>query len=105
SFSSSRRHLAPPSFPTRRSSDLTRRLGHHVGHLGRRLFRRRLVLLALAVDRPRLGSDLDLQLRLGLGLGLDLGRRRRRFGFALLDRKSTRLNSSHQIISYAVFCL
>src|SRR5258708_37459241 len=25
--------------------------------------------------------------------------------FRLLDRKSTRLNSSHQIISYAVFCL
>src|SRR5207244_8774102 len=25
--------------------------------------------------------------------------------FANLDRKSTRLNSSHQIISYAVFCL
>src|SRR5258708_25599210 len=24
---------------------------------------------------------------------------------AVLDRKSTRLNSSHQIISYAVFCL
>src|SRR5258708_24521562 len=30
----------------------------------------------------------------------------RRDGFAVLrDRKSTRLNSSHQIISYAVFCL
>src|SRR5258708_24279776 len=29
--------------------------------------------------------------------------RRTRFGPA--DRKSTRLNSSHQIISYAVFCL
>src|SRR5258708_27561020 len=35
-----------------------------------------------------------------------------RFGFGLFlvelkdsDRKSTRLNSSHQIISYAVFCL
>src|SRR5258708_8507551 len=26
-------------------------------------------------------------------------------GVELLDRKSTRLNSSHQIISYAVFCL
>src|SRR5258708_24328705 len=26
-------------------------------------------------------------------------------GFAAQDRKSTRLNSSHQIISYAVFCL
>src|SRR5258708_31910344 len=28
-----------------------------------------------------------------------------RLGRVLLDRKSTRLNSSHQIISYAVFCL
>src|SRR5947208_6360405 len=27
------------------------------------------------------------------------------FAWAGLDRKSTRLNSSHQIISYAVFCL
>src|SRR5215216_7387322 len=26
-------------------------------------------------------------------------------GFHIQDRKSTRLNSSHQIISYAVFCL
>src|SRR2546426_9260258 len=31
----------------------------------------------------------------------------RRLGYtdALLDRKSTRLNSSHLVISYAVFCL
>src|SRR5207244_12148979 len=28
-----------------------------------------------------------------------------RAGDKVLDRKSTRLNSSHQIISYAVFCL
>src|SRR2546422_5570338 len=28
-----------------------------------------------------------------------------RFGIALTDRKSTRLNSSHGYISYAVFCL
>src|SRR5258708_24653194 len=27
------------------------------------------------------------------------------FSDPILDRKSTRLNSSHQIISYAVFCL
>src|SRR5258708_28705844 len=27
------------------------------------------------------------------------------FETRILDRKSTRLNSSHQIISYAVFCL
>src|SRR5258708_10723748 len=30
---------------------------------------------------------------------------RERKGAGGLDRKSTRLNSSHQIISYAVFCL
>src|SRR5438552_15883448 len=29
----------------------------------------------------------------------------RRQPVAVVDRKSTRLNSSHQIISYAVFCL
>src|SRR5256885_6607604 len=27
------------------------------------------------------------------------------YHFAILDRKSTRLNSSHLVISYAVFCL
>src|SRR5258708_29734196 len=31
--------------------------------------------------------------------------RRGKAGQLLSDRKSTRLNSSHQIISYAVFCL
>src|SRR5258708_8745115 len=36
--------------------------------------------------------------RAGLGLGQPRAR-------ILQDRKSTRLNSSHQIISYAVFCL
>src|SRR5207244_11355330 len=35
----------------------------------------------------------------------DLRRRRRRAQWRGVDRKSTRLNSSHQIISYAVFCL
>src|SRR5438552_9808116 len=33
------------------------------------------------------------------------GRRRRTVDRTSRDRKSTRLNSSHQIISYAVFCL
>src|SRR3712207_6930446 len=36
--------------------------------------------------------------------GLQVEERRLRAG-ALLDRKSTRLNSSHANISYAVFCL
>src|SRR5258708_28098690 len=35
----------------------------------------------------------------------DVARHRSRTALAHRDRKSTRLNSSHQIISYAVFCL
>src|SRR5258708_30460070 len=42
----------------------------------------------------------------GAGLLQDLGNLRAAVAVAIaLDRKSTRLNSSHQIISYAVFCL
>src|SRR2546427_9274052 len=68
---------------------------------------------SVAVDRPaavpaaqedpreaprELGRDLpEVQLRAGAGRALDLQ--------AVADRKSTRLNSSHSQISYAVFCL
>src|SRR5207244_9617437 len=34
-----------------------------------------------------------------------VGNQPRMYAIVPLDRKSTRLNSSHQIISYAVFCL
>src|SRR5207302_11324540 len=84
------RHVS--SFPTRRSSDLNRfgnvgrllrgvreELALHLGHLLRVHVAERLVQ---AADGAR------VQL-------LD----------ARLDRKSTRLNSSHVKISYAVFCL
>src|SRR5207244_13241615 len=37
--------------------------------------------------------------------GLDLPASDHQGAEEILDRKSTRLNSSHQIISYAVFCL
>src|SRR2546427_4019713 len=37
--------------------------------------------------------------------GVDWPALRRRYGALLPDRKSTRLNSSHSQISYAVFCL
>src|SRR3712207_7958729 len=61
-------------------------------------------LLLLAGARG--GEDLFAVLGLGLPLGelddrLDLGVGDER----TLDRKSTRLNSSHANISYAVFCL
>src|SRR5947208_7730972 len=63
-------------FPTRRSSDLLHR-GLQRGHV-------RVDLIVLLVS-----DQLFLEER----------------AVASLDRKSTRLNSSHQIISYAVFCL
>src|SRR5258708_31939497 len=56
-----------------------------------------------------LARTLELErLQKELVAGCELGRPSVRCGFVTLyegDRKSTRLNSSHQIISYAVFCL
>src|SRR5258708_25961337 len=49
----------------------------------------------------RVGGRELLELVLGLRAAADLARQEQRGA----DRKSTRLNSSHQIISYAVFCL
>src|SRR5258708_31249262 len=60
------------------------------------LFRSMEVNLNGAVGKLQLASDLFVRPPLGYQMH-DLA-------FAL-DRKSTRLNSSHQIISYAVFCL
>src|SRR5690349_22486981 len=72
------------SFPTRRSSDLPGavRLADHDAHLGHG---------GLADRADHLGAVADD------ALALDQRGHR--------DRKSTRLNSSHVEISYAVFCL
>src|SRR5207244_9226706 len=68
---------SPHSFPTRRSSDLAER-----GRVALELLAR----FDLDDVRPHVRELAD-------------------GGRARADRKSTRLNSSHQIISYAVFCL
>src|SRR5205807_10018627 len=86
--SSARRHRALHSFPTRRSSDLIVSVAfvvaaHHAGS----------AYLDLTVLR-----DPHIDIRDRASNGADLGTRTR-------DRKSTRLNSSHLVISYAVFCL
>src|SRR5690606_40856176 len=81
------RHL--PSFPTRRSSDLNILLnlnGEYVGLVERKEAMATYGLCELL--RYILNKRLHLQ---------ELALR--------LDRKSTRLNSSHVKISYAVFCL
>src|SRR5260221_8256045 len=65
--------------------------------------RHRLTVSREGADARPGGQHVERVLRLGLGeqvaddLDLDAAEQR--------DRKSTRLNSSHTVISYAVFCL
>src|SRR5690606_40193419 len=89
------RHLT--SFPTRRSSDL----GYcHIGLL------RTAIILIVEMDIPLTEVSFG---NIGIG-GMtrsQLGQHLERFVLIPfhIDRKSTRLNSSHVKISYAVFCL
>src|SRR5699024_12874154 len=71
------------SFPTRRSSDLTARLVEHIHEVGvfKDVFHLAAAQKVFDILRDARGNAKDL------------------------DRKSTRLNSSHVSISYAVFCL
>src|SRR5947208_3843810 len=89
-----RQHRDLPSFPTRRSSDLD---GLRCDWIKHDLD----VADSNGIKRPECVGDLfgraSDALRGALALRAGLSKRS--------DRKSTRLNSSHQIISYAVFCL
>src|SRR5438132_14376667 len=58
------------------------------------LFRSHAEALVSALVHPHLETELLAVERPALAVGRDIG-----------DRKSTRLNSSHTVISYAVFCL
>src|SRR5437763_8787219 len=84
-----------PSFPTRRSSDLLRRVSfpHPIDDQP----------ITLAVQAVQIGSDgAASPLTVTIPVSLKDQKANRD---APLDRKSTRLNSSHRCISYAVFCL
>src|SRR5207248_8942004 len=66
-----------------------------------------LYALADAIGAAAENDDLPARAGLGFAGGL-IGRieiRSEAFEFGRTDRKSTRLNSSHRTISYAVFCL
>src|SRR5690606_41400685 len=82
------------SFPTRRSSDLSTEIDYRGNHMP---------------DDGELKTMMDFARELGLKIILKPtvnvrdGSWRAHINF--LDRKSTRLNSSHVKISYAVFCL
>src|SRR5205807_4626181 len=84
-FQSPRHPRALHSFPTRRSSDLVPQSSA--------------TPTLVRVD----GVEIDLARRRVTRDGVPVHLTRTEL--ALLDRKSTRLNSSHLVISYAVFCL
>src|SRR5947209_15151135 len=66
----------------------------------------RSVALDLVYDRRREGYDpLNRFMELFEGVSTSSAKAGRAEELAALDRKSTRLNSSHANISYAVFCL
>src|SRR5207248_10741820 len=98
-FYASGRSRVLPSFPTRRSSDLSSFLAVN----------RHVRASARISHPPAIASRATFRSFASAGtlhrsarqLGHHRGDARRRAG----DRKSTRLNSSHRTISYAVFCL
>src|SRR5207244_13282987 len=97
-------HLLP-SFPTRRSSDLPKmpRFFRWIVQLARIV---EIKHNLLAVFGRAIQFYDDLMSESGIrSWGFSCRDRSRGREFVRLDRKSTRLNSSHQIISYAVFCL
>src|SRR5207244_9185965 len=96
-------HPVPPPSPTRRSSDLTAALSpeldamvaayeHKYGHPPSK--RTRWLMDQQAADKTRRPKSAARKIHGTSGSDADEA-----------DRKSTRLNSSHQIISYAAFCL
>src|SRR5947208_7539563 len=87
-------------FPTRRSSDL-------FGLNATSFIRAISLAVGQTLDaRPEIVvSDLDHESNVATWLALQRAGARIVWWQARIDRKSTRLNSSHQIISYAVFCL
>src|SRR5205814_8357509 len=94
-LSGPRVHRALRSFPTRRSSDLMRKCYEDGISIPRDLS-------VVGFDDIRLAQFMLPPLTTVQMSQAELAR----LAFdALLDRKSTRLNSSHLGISYAVFCL
>src|SRR5207248_10128755 len=90
------------SFPTRRSSDLPAALAGAAPACAPRVLVRSDEPDAAASDllrRSEQGGVLLWRAREGFRARLGMVRLRHQ------DRKSTRLNSSHRTISYAVFCL
>src|SRR5437762_7371919 len=86
-------HRDLPSFPTRRSSDLLKAVGSFGGNNAPR------EIESAAIASPS-GNWVSM-----VWPNMVPVARTAKSGCSARDRKSTRLNSSHRCISYAVFCL
>src|SRR5207244_12426107 len=97
--------LSPSSFPTRRSSDLRRRTCYTTA---RQAMTRSEIpaMSAYKSDFLNILAERGFIHQISEPEALDARAKAGAISAYIgLDRKSTRLNSSHQIISYAVFCL
>src|SRR5688572_32001397 len=95
-------HRCVRSFPTRRSSDLDRAFQSWRNTTAKE----RAGLLRKWFDLMMANQeDLAVLMTREQGKPLTESRGEIAYGAAARDRKSTRLNSSHSQISYAVFCL
>src|SRR5207248_7826935 len=92
------------SFPTRRSSDLEPETQKHYLRLIHSEARRLTDLIDEFLDLQRIEQG-SFQLALEPFELSELLREETELFSGQRDRKSTRLNSSHRTISYAVFCL
>src|SRR5207253_9061110 len=97
-FSSSLDHRHLHSFPTRRSSDLFANQPQLLFEATSQLYQLQSACV-LALTRGYQGMMQQVSLE------RDQVAQQSERHLAALDRKSTRLNSSHVAISYAVFCL
>src|SRR5205085_9212142 len=95
---SSRTPPHPPSFPTRRSSDLAKRLIDYGFHAPTMSFPVAGTLMIEPTESESL-AEIDRFCNAMIAMRKEIAE------IESGDRKSTRLNSSHSQISYAVFCL
>src|SRR5207245_11722753 len=100
-LSPSRYHRALPSFPTRRSSDLDLRAKVDKARQGLKAVGAKLGNESFVARAP---ADVVARER-ECAAQLEAEITRLESALESQDRKSTRLNSSHGSISYAVFCL
>src|SRR5690606_41244337 len=98
SFKYAQHIVHTPSFPTRRSSDLFRTTGEGLWEI---VWMEMFYIALMHFDGRECAGILNIM----ISSEVRDGNRESERGTRKTDRKSTRLNSSHVKISYAVFCL